>query len=240
MSELENILDDALGDFEAEVKTTGETTADSNKTEEERKLPDFKAFTQVTAAEEEAYLDELTAEFDKTFTSFLDATPDLRNTLDHSEVDASLQSDSAGMEANIARTMEGLFAGAAANSLPTQPDTMEGMVPMLEGLLSKLLSKEILHEPLQELHGLYPAWLEANMDHPKLEVYQKQNLIIKNICDIFNSDNYETERSKIYELLNDMQESGPPPEEIVNKMSQDIPDAMRAPPLPSADQCCVQ
>ena len=48
MSELENILDDALGDFEAEVKTTGETTADSNKTEEERKLPDFKAFTQVS------------------------------------------------------------------------------------------------------------------------------------------------------------------------------------------------
>ena len=52
------------------------------------------------------------------------------------------------MEANIAQTMEKLFRdAAAAGDLPAgedspQPD-VEGMVPVLENLLGKLLSKEV-------------------------------------------------------------------------------------------------
>ena len=51
------------------------------------------------------------------------------------------------MEANIAQTMEKLFrdaaaAGAHPEDSSEKPD-VEGMVPVLENLLSKLLSKEV-------------------------------------------------------------------------------------------------
>jgi hypothetical protein len=36
---------------------------------------------------------------------------------------------------------------------------MEGV---MEGMMQQLLSKEFLHEPLQEIASKYPAWLEAN------------------------------------------------------------------------------
>ena len=54
----------------------------------------------------------------------------------------------------------------------------------------------------------------------------------------------QNEGSKVYSLLNDMQETGPPPDEIVNMMSQEMPDAMRGGPVPGAgmpgEQCCIQ
>ena len=51
------------------------------------------------------------------------------------------------MDANIAQTMEKLFRDAAAAGAPLEGDSekpdVEGMVPVLENLLSKLLSKEV-------------------------------------------------------------------------------------------------
>ena len=54
----------------------------------------------------------------------------------------------------------------------------------------------------------------------------------------------QNEGSKVYSLLNDMQETGPPPDEIVNMMSQEMPDAMRGGAVPGVgmpgEQCCIQ
>jgi len=245
MSELENILDDALAEFDTEddkVKTPSQP-ADTNKAPDPP-LPDFNEFLKVTPEAEEQYIDDLTQEFDRAFSDLLDSTPELRTTLSQHE-----DPPEGDMEANIARTMENLFRdAAAAGDLPGAEEGsqagMEGMVPVLENLLGKLLSKEILHEPLQELLNLYPEWLENNKEHSNYVVYKKQCQIVQDICDIFNGTNYENEGGKVYTLLNDMQETGPPPEEIVNKMSQEIPGAVMgapAPPgLPGGEQCCIQ
>jgi len=250
MSELENILDDALAEFDKDEDdvTTPSQPTDTDKPAPDPPLPDFDDFLKVTPDDEEKYIEDLTKEFDKAFSDLLDSTPELRTTLSQHE---DREQGSSDMEANIAKTMENLFRDAAATGdLPggeesPQPADMVGMVPVLENLLSKLLSKEILHEPLQELLNLYPEWLENNTEHPKYVVYKKQCQIVQDICDIFNGTDFQTEGGKVYSLLNDMQETGPPPDDIVNKMSQEIPDAMKGgggvPGMPGAgEQCCIQ
>ncbi|KAL5249189.1 hypothetical protein ACHWQZ_G018141 [Mnemiopsis leidyi] len=246
MSELENILDDALAEFDKDQEEVKSSTQpnDTNKTTSDPPLPDFNEFVKVTPEDEDKYIDDLTKEFDKAFSNLLDSTPKLRTTLS----DQDEEQGSSDMEANIAQTMEKLFrdaaaAGAHPEDSSEKPD-VEGMVPVLENLLSKLLSKEILHEPLQELLNLYPDWLEKNKDHPKFAVYSKQCQIVQEICDIFNGNNSQDEGSRVYSLLNAMQETGPPPDEIVKMMSQEMPDAMRGGPVPGAglpgEQCCIQ
>ena len=88
----------------------------------------------MTAEEEEKYIDDLTEEFDKAFTDFLDSTPDLKN----SELGGESSCD---IDENVAKTMEGLFRDAATGSPAEEgPDSM---MPILESMLSKLLSKEV-------------------------------------------------------------------------------------------------
>jgi cell division protein ZapA (FtsZ GTPase activity inhibitor) len=101
---------------------------------------------QVTPDEEEKYIEDLTREFDRAFSDLLDSTPELRTTLSQHEVDAA--QGGTDMEANIAETMEKLFRDAAAAGDQTGGQSgdepgVEGMVPVLENLLGKLLSKEV-------------------------------------------------------------------------------------------------
>ena len=72
----------------------------------------------------------------------MDTTPDLKKEFE--DRDESIPSD---IDDNIARTMEGLFQDAA-KSMPLGEEgneTSDGnnMMPLLESLLSKILSKEV-------------------------------------------------------------------------------------------------
>ncbi len=90
---------------------------------------------------------------------------------------------------------------------------------VLEGMMSQLMSKEILYEPLLELNAKYPAWIAANQENAEIEIYRKQAACVALIVDKFEEPGYRDEdplkKAEVTTLMSKMQELGSPPTEII-------------------------
>jgi len=211
--DLDDLLDEAIEDFGPEV-TPKARTEESSRAEH-------------LSGEDAQYIDDLTAQFERTFSALLESNPDLAlNNVEPPSLDNSpRESPEAGVSHSINKTLEGLMADASTTPQPGS-GTADNMLPMLEGLLGKLLSKEVLQEPLEELQSMYPAWLESNSEHQHIAQYKEQYSVVQKICSIFNQPQGQAQGSKVYELLCQMQDTGPPPPDIVSAMSQDMPQGL--------------
>jgi len=97
------------------------------------------------------------------------------------------------------------------------------MQEIMEGMMEKLVSKDVLYEPIKEMREQYPPWLEANKDKiskEDLEKYQKQFNIIDQICVAYEADPNNT--TKLVQLIQLMQETGQPPAEIMQGIAPDM------------------
>ena len=82
---------------------------------------------------------------------------------------------------------------------------------MLLNMMTQLTNKEILYEPMKELHDKYPAWLEKHAaelektDKAELERYREQQRLVKEIVGRFErkgySDENEGDREYIVERM---------------------------------------
>jgi peroxin-19 len=75
---------------------------------------------------------------------------------------------------------------------------------MLEGMMESLLSKDILHEPLQDLASKYPEYLEKHDDTLTTEEktkYNQQLKLIKEILVIYDAGAQEDNSKHVIELL---------------------------------------
>eukprot|EP00899_Mesostigma_viride_P018515 jgi/Mesvir1/26665/Mv20450-RA.1 len=104
------------------------------------------------------------------------------------------------------------------------PDTERGlsdtMQSMVDDMMRQLLSKEMMYEPLMEIGDRYPGWLEANsgkLSAGELRRYERQHELIREILSVY--DSRPGDFSRIVELMQQMQECGQPPEEIVKEMA---------------------
>lgn len=64
---------------------------------------------------------------------------------------------------------------------------------MLMGMMEQLTNKEILYEPMKELHDKFPAWLAANRDKTpadELKRYEDQHALVDEIVARFESSTY--------------------------------------------------
>ena len=89
---------------------------------------------------------------------------------------------------------------------------------VMETLMSQLLSKEVMYEPMKELQTKYPAYLEehrASLSAEDLERYTKQYECVRKICSMYEE---EQETESIMEVLQEMQENGSPPAEILKEL----------------------
>ncbi|KAI4745581.1 Pex19-domain-containing protein [Aureobasidium sp. EXF-12298] len=112
---------------------------------------------------------------------------------------------------------------------------------MLMGMMEQLVNKDILYEPMKELHDNFPEWLEKNKDSTSkqdLERYHTQQSVVKDIVERFekkdfNDDNKE-DREYIVDKMQQMQAAGAPPPGLVGDMNaaQDM--------LSEADGCPQQ
>lgn len=93
---------------------------------------------------------------------------------------------------------------------------------VLEGMMSQLMSKEILYEPLLELHQKYPAWIASNQADPKIKEYTEQSRIVSQIIDKFEDAGYRDEdqakKAEVMDLMSRMQEIGNPPPIVSDDM----------------------
>ncbi|KAL2019703.1 hypothetical protein VTK56DRAFT_9240 [Thermocarpiscus australiensis] len=102
---------------------------------------------------------------------------------------------------------------------------------MLLGMMEQLTNKEILYEPMKELHEKFPEWIAKNKDKvPKddLKRYEEQYVLVKEIVAKFEeptySDSNTADREYIVDRMQKMQASGSPPSDLVGDMpsAQDL------------------
>ncbi|KAI9282375.1 Pex19 protein [Umbelopsis sp. AD052] len=136
----------------------------------------------------------------------------LRDSSDKVETDLSEESEDAFMQ-EMMRQMEGMADNSEFQN-------------MLEGMMSQLMSKELLYEPMKDLATKYPDWLEKNKDTtPKdeYEKYEQQYNYVKQIVAKYEDPKFdekdEKQATEVVDLMQKMQELGQPPSEMMDEMA---------------------
>ncbi|KAK3326424.1 Pex19 protein family-domain-containing protein [Apodospora peruviana] len=106
---------------------------------------------------------------------------------------------------------------------------------MLLGMMEQLTTKEILYEPMKELHEKFPGWLEKNKvktPADDLKRYEEQQALVKEIVAKFEEPTYTdsntSDREYIVDRMQKMQAAGSPPPDLVGDMPS-AQDAMNVP-----------
>eukprot|EP00959_Pyramimonas_sp_CCMP1952_P292270 6112486-Pyramimonas_sp.AAC.2 len=104
-------------------------------------------------------------------------------------------------------------------SLGDNPD----MQSVMESMMQHLLSKDVLYQPLNEIEAKYPAWLDthiATLPQEEIKRYTTQHALIKQLLHVY--DTQPEDYSRITELLQQMQECGQPPAELMKDLTQGV------------------
>ena len=91
----------------------------------------------------------------------------------------------------------------------------------LDSVVKDIISKDSLYEPMRKLRDEYPAWLEVNWDKVSdedLERYNQQLDKVTEICCEFEKSEGDQIKDDIFEKLNQLQELGHPPDDLMQKI----------------------
>ncbi|KAF2864225.1 Pex19 protein [Piedraia hortae CBS 480.64] len=131
--------------------------------------------------------------------------------------DAATQAASSnadGADEFLVQMMQKLQAGAGAG---------EGDVDdLLANMLMQLTHKEILYEPMKNLHDKFPAWLDTHedIDASDRQRYEEQYKLTGEIVARFEREGYSNENDEdsqyIVERMQKMHASGKPPSDLVD------------------------
>lgn len=267
--ELESLLDSALKDFDT-IKTQQQSTVSdscSNTTKHESE----EAKTQASAdplsdmfAEE--FNDEMAKQFEDAMKNMVGDDPALVEQIEKLASAAGNAGDSLEAQQEFAKSLAQTMSSLEENSEDLQgqmseddlmkaftsmgvEDGQDGFMPMMQGMMKSLLSKDILYPSLKELSQKYPHWLDENRDKTdkvQLEKYLQQQTIVGEICKEFESElSHDSEDRKklrferIVDLMQQMQDLGQPPKEIVGDMAPGLDfDENGLPKIPGTPQGC--
>ena len=119
-----------------------------------------------------------------------------------------------------------LFQNISSNGLPGL-DNFDNLLPMMEGMMQSLLSKELLYTPMKDIAEKFPDWLADNRNKVSEEEfikYNKQFELTKKICFLYEeettSDSSVKKKKrfdKVMALMQEMQNLGHPPKELVGE-----------------------
>uniref|UniRef100_D8QJR5 Pex19-domain-containing protein n=1 Tax=Schizophyllum commune (strain H4-8 / FGSC 9210) TaxID=578458 RepID=D8QJR5_SCHCM len=141
----------------------------------------------------------------------------------------SSASGGAGPSSADVDSLEALLKSLDLDNLPDGDEEKE-LTGFLESMMSSLMSKEVLYEPMKELEEKMPAYLE-NPSEPlqagDKERYQSQLICVRKIIATFDEPGYSDEdparSKKIVDLMSEMQDYGPPPSAIIGQMPAGFP-----------------
>jgi len=129
--------------------------------------------------------------------------------------DETLQSSAASDGDDLQKLLES-FGDAGAD------DDLHGI---LEGMMGQLMSKDVLYEPLKELHDKFPEYMKDNekkLKNSDKTRYESQIVTIAKILTVFEDPTYSDEDSQksteIVSLMSEMQALGSPPEELMGPL----------------------
>lgn len=244
-------LDDLLDDFELHDKILSQPPGSANRKEEPTQgskednpppLADLR-LDDSSAAQDEAFSKKLRGDMDQLLQEMND-DPEAQRAFEALMADLtgkvdpanSRPSETGDFKDTINETMNRLHEqGNPTNQtdsdaflskmLSELQNTAGGDVDsLLSGLMEELESKDILYEPLRELHEKYPAFLDKHSDDPQIERYRAQSKIVSDIVAKFESKDYNDDdlkcREYIAERMEAMQKSGNPPDELIGALSE--------------------
>uniref|UniRef100_A0A060T1P4 ARAD1C22286p n=1 Tax=Blastobotrys adeninivorans TaxID=409370 RepID=A0A060T1P4_BLAAD len=173
---------------------------------------------------------------------FQDTISQTMNRLKESRQDLDEQQSQFSSEADfLAKMMKELESASGSG------DGMD-MTNLLDEMLQELSSKEILYEPIKEMNDKYPAWLEKNgnsLPKDELERYKKQQKIVREICQKFEAPDYSDSdaetRKFITDRMQEMQDSGAPPQALMGDLAAGAIPGLEGDKLPDdLENCNVQ
>lgn len=88
----------------------------------------------------------------------------------------------------------------------TDEDTQEEFSKMLLGMMEQLTHKDILYEPMRELHDKFPGWMAANRERTAradLERYELQQTLVAEIVARFEMSSYSDDNTADREYIMD-------------------------------------
>ncbi|EQC29562.1 hypothetical protein SDRG_12571 [Saprolegnia diclina VS20] len=91
---------------------------------------------------------------------------------------------------------------------------------LVDGMMHQLLSKDIMYDPMKQICAKYPEWLaekESMLSKEDYARYGKQYQYFQQILAVYDTepDNY----TRLSDLMQEMQECGQPPSEIVKELA---------------------
>eukprot|EP01083_Nonionella_stella_P205732 748912_1 len=115
----------------------------------------------------------------------------------------------------------GAGSSHAGNSMNDQDQEVMGQV--VNGMMKQLLSKEFMYEPMRDICKRFPSWLsehKESLSKDDYERYGKQYQYFQRIVYLYENDPDNSER--LTELMNDLQEYGQPPPDLVSELAPDL------------------
>ncbi|KAF8777091.1 peroxisomal biogenesis factor 19-like [Argiope bruennichi] len=130
---------------------------------------------------------------------------------------------------DIANLLSNLGLGDGNNpDLENMPD----ILPLMQNIMQRLMSKDLLYPSIKEIVEKYPGWLDekkSSLEKEEHEKYQKQYEFMKQICDEFEKEISNTEEAKkeqfekVLILMQKVQNYGNPPKELISNISPGLP-----------------
>ncbi|KAL8787786.1 MAG: hypothetical protein Q9195_007617 [Heterodermia aff. obscurata] len=106
------------------------------------------------------------------------------------------------------------------------PGGEEDFSKMLLSMMEQLTNKDILYEPMKELHDKFPEWMRRNKDDTQKEDlirYEEQQRIVAEIVGKFEGNDYSdskaADREYIVERMQKIQAAGSPPSDLVGDLN---------------------
>ncbi|KAG6976209.1 hypothetical protein JG688_00001598 [Phytophthora aleatoria] len=238
--DLDDLLDDALDDFADEVsasemssvtKEAAATTAATQDSEDNKLQENMAKFLE----------DAQNPEFQKVLEQ---AFRELGTDADAENIEqllGSLKTDETDdVNAGVAKTLQNMAKAAedmegvgTAQVEAMGEEMMSEMMKkfeemgeksdfqdLVDGMMQQLLSKDVMYDPMKQICERYPEWLaekESLLSKEDYERYGKQYQYFQQIVAVYESepDNY----TRLSELMQEMQETGQPPSEIVKDLA---------------------
>ncbi|KAI8388846.1 Pex19 protein [Radiomyces spectabilis] len=136
-----------------------------------------------------------------------------------------LKDSSKQVDSSMAEENEDAFMAELMKQMESLTDGGE-FENVLEGMMSQLMSKEMLYEPMKEMAQKYPEWLAENKDkitQAEYEDYLKQLDVCKQIVARYEDPKFdeknEDQAKGIMELMTKMQDLGQPPASLLEQMA---------------------
>ncbi|KAG0038830.1 Peroxisome chaperone and import receptor [Podila clonocystis] len=152
------------------------------------------------------------------------------------QVEAQVAQDSEeALMAEMMKQMEGMAEGGDFQNV-------------LEGMMEQLMSKDILYEPMLDLQQKYPQWLQDNkgkISESEFARYEKQYGYVNEIVAFFDKpefdDKSDTQAKSVIELMQNMQDCGQPPADILDELAPGVEmGADGVPKMPDMPECNMQ